>query len=59
MPAVSVAQRRAAAMELKRREMGLNPQEFRDMTLEELRKLARTPEKGLPQRKRAKGAKGR
>ena len=51
MPAVSVKQRRLAGMALAAKEgKGPAPGGMMDMSLEDLRHYAGTPEKGLPKR---------
>ena len=63
MPAVSKAQRRAAALALQAKEgdisvsrlKGAALQMYKSMTMTELRKFATTKEKGLPKRKKGAG----
>ncbi len=61
MPAVSKAQRKLAGMVLAVKEGG-GPSPvgggMMDMSLEDLKHYASTPEKGLPKRKAKKGKKG-
>jgi hypothetical protein len=52
MPAVSVAQQKATAIELARRKRGLRASRFKGMSTSELHKFASTNTKGLPKRKR-------
>lgn len=57
MPAVSKAQRRAAAAELARRREGKDPEKFKSLGEDELEKFASTPERGLPKRAKPERAK--
>jgi len=54
MPAQSRSQQQAAGIELARRRAGKKPRRFKGMSEHELEKLASTPTKGLPKRKKAK-----
>ena len=54
MPAQSKAQQQAAGAELRRRRAGKKPRRFKGMSLHDLEKLASTPTKGLPKRKKRK-----
>ncbi len=64
MPAVSKAQRRAAALALQAKEgdipvsrlKGAALQMYKSMTMSQLREYATSKEKGLPKRKAKKGA---
>ena len=56
MPAKSKVQQEAAGIELARRRKGKKPRRFAGMSEHDLEKLASTPRRGLPKRKKRKHA---
>ena len=53
-PALSKSQQQASAIELARRRKGKKPRRFAGMSEHDLEKLASTPRRGLPKRKKVK-----